>query len=74
MVKKGNTITEEDEIVFCHENDLSYGDTGKKFVALYVLDDFVGNTKVYWDNDQEDREYIVINQAVHYLDVLKLRK
>lgn len=74
MVKKGKIITGWDEIVYHTINNLSYSDTNEKFVALYVLDKFVGNTKVYWDECLEDRQYIVVNNVMFYLDEITRKK
>jgi hypothetical protein len=51
--------------------DLEYIDNELKEVRLYFLGNFVGFLEVWtdWENDQ--REYIIINNEVIYLDKIK---
>ena len=67
---KTKLITEDDQVEFKHENDLSYKDTGGKNVILLVKGKEVGHCKVWLDSEMDGREYLAINNTITYLDTL----
>lgn len=73
MSEKLKLITEEDEVKFKKEEDLSYFDDGGDTVSLYVKDKLVGKCKVWKDSEMDDREYLTINYTITYLDTIKKR-
>lgn len=50
-------------------DDLSYYDTHTTYIDLYHKDSFVGYMEVWTDEDE--REYIIINNDVVYLDTIE---
>ena len=48
--------------------DLSYYETGQEYIDVYNKADFVDNVVVFTDKGNENREYIVINSEIVYLD------
>lgn len=62
------------EFKFKKHSDLSYFDTGKAEIFLYVKDYPIGYTLVYEDTEQENREYIFLNYEIFYLDTINKHK
>lgn len=48
--------------------DLSNYDPNQEYIELYNKADFVDNVLVFTDRKNDDREYIIINNEVVYLD------
>lgn len=59
------------QLEFKNYNELSYLDEDDYYIELFHNGDFVGNLKVYLDVEEDDREYIIINYEVIYLDTIK---
>ena len=51
--------------------DLEYIDNELSEVRLYFMGNFVGFLEVYTDWENEQREYIIINYTIIYLDTIK---
>lgn len=64
-------IRPEDDIEFRNLDQLSYEDNGGNNVKLYVDNIYIGNIKIWEDEDMNDREYICLNYEKVYLDGLK---
>lgn len=72
-------IEEHDVVDYHFEDDLAYAEVGKgddveEFVILYNKNKPVGEITVWCDDDEDDREYITINQTIIYLDTLTKRR
>ena len=63
-------ITEETEVIFEKNEDLSYYESGTENVDLFVKDDCVGEIEVFTDRENEEREYICVNYEMIYLDTI----
>jgi len=63
-------ITEEDNVDYNNESELSYSDDAEETVSLYVNKEFVGDCKVWKDSEMDGREYITLNHTIVYLDRL----
>ena len=70
---KATYITEETEVKFKEYTELSYKDTGKAHVKLYVSDKLLGQIEVWTDRGNKNREYILINYEMIYLDTITKR-
>ena len=64
-------ITEEDEVIFNSYDQLSYQDFGGEGIVLMVDDVLIGECEVWTDEENENREYILINYEMIYLDTIK---
>lgn len=62
---------DEFQIEFKNYDKLSYLDKGDYYIELFLNKDFIGNLKVYLDSEQDNREYIIINYEIIYLDTIK---
>lgn len=71
---KYKNIKEETHIEFKNYKDLSYYDDGNPKVKLCINDKPIGYAKVWKDSEQLNREYILINYEVLYLDTITLNK
>ena len=71
MIK--DLIDEEWEVEYQTENDLSYEPYVEGYVELYVDDFYEGVCRVWYDNEMDDREYIILNYTIIYLDTLRDR-
>jgi len=76
MAKK--TYSEDLSLEFKSYDQLSYNDTGGKYVELFQDDQLIGKVEVWTDRDNETREgkeqeYILINHEMIYLDSLSKR-
>lgn len=62
-----------DELVFEYESlkDLNYYDPKIEYIDLYRKGDFVGYIEVWTDRENEEREYIIINNELVYLDTIE---
>jgi hypothetical protein len=65
-----NLIDEEWEVEYQSETDLSYEPYIDGYVELYVDGFFEGVCQVWYDNEMDGREYIILNYNIIYLDVL----
>ena len=63
--------TDEFSLDFTNESDLSYYDSKSDYIDLYHKDEFVGYLTVYTDVENDEREYIIINYTIIYLDTLE---
>lgn len=68
-----NLIDEEWEVEYQSETDLSYEPYIDGYVELYVDDFFEGVCQVWYDSEMDNREYIILNYTIIYLDVLTRR-
>ena len=59
------------QLEFKNYEELSYLDEDDYYVELFHNGDFVGNLKVYLDAEENDREYIIVNYEIIYLDTIK---
>jgi hypothetical protein len=64
-------ITEETEVKYNSIEELSYFDDDNAYVALYINNEWEGDITVWKDSEMNDREYIIINYEIIYLDTLK---
>lgn len=69
-------INEEDEVEYENEDDLSYYDDdndfcGRDCVAVFNKGNYVGDFVVWLDSEMGQREYILINYNLFYLDTMK---
>jgi hypothetical protein len=64
-------ITEDTEITYSNESELSYFDDGDVTVSVYVNREFVGDARIYKDAEMDGREYIILNNTIIYLDVIE---
>lgn len=71
MIK--DLINEEWEVEYQTENDLSYEPYTDGYVELYVGDFYEGVCQVWYDSEMDDREYIILNYTIIYLDTLQRR-
>lgn len=64
---------EDDDFRLDYEllNELSYYDEDDYYIQLFLNKEFVANLKVWSDAEQDDREYIIINHEIIYLDEIK---
>lgn len=58
-------------IEYKNESELSYLDDESEFIELYKDNDFVGYLEVWSDKENLDREYVIINNTIIYLDTIK---
>ena len=70
-MSKVKIITEDTEVKFEKNEDLSFYDYGGDNVELYVNGEFLGEIEVFTDRENGNREYICINYEVVYLDSIK---
>jgi hypothetical protein len=53
-------------------SELSYYETGQDHVDVYHQGTFMEYVKVYLDDEENDREYICVNNTITYLDTIEL--
>jgi outer membrane usher protein FimD/PapC len=70
-MSKVKIITEDTEVKFEKNEDLSFYDYGGDNVELYVNGEFLGEIEVFTDRENGNREYICINHEVVYLDSIE---
>lgn len=63
-------INENTEINYTSETELSYIDNSKKDVILLINDKEVGKIEVWHDSDNDNREYIILENTIVYLDCI----
>jgi len=63
-------ITEEDEVIFNSYEQLSYQDFGGEGIVLMVDGVLIGECEVWTDEENGNREYILINYEMIYLDTI----
>jgi hypothetical protein len=66
-------ITEEDEVVYNSEQDLSYQLYEEDYIELYVDDFYVGKCEIWYDAEMDYRHYIILNYIIIYLDSINLK-
>jgi hypothetical protein len=52
-------------------SNLSYKEIGEEYVELFFNGKFAEHIEVWSDKEQEEREYIIINSEIIYLDTFK---
>ena len=65
-------ITEEDEVVYTNDEQLSYSLFDDDYIELYVDDFYIGKCEIWYDIEMDYRHYIVLNYDIVYLDTIKL--
>jgi hypothetical protein len=63
-------FTDELTLEFSNYEQLTYEDNEQQTIKLFLDDEFVGNVKVYIDEENSKREYICVNFEIIYLDSL----
>lgn len=63
--------TDDFQLSYSNLKDLEYSDNETDYIRLYYFDNFVGDLLVYTDYENQNREYIIINYTVIYLDTIK---
>ena len=63
---------EDFSLDFNNNSQLSFKDYCTAYVQLYLDDKFVGNLEVWTDRGNDNKEYIIINHEIIYLNDLKL--
>lgn len=68
-------ITDETPVYFKHQHQLAYRPlrNSKVEVELFVSDASIGIAEVWSDPAMNNREYMIINNEVVYLDTIKNR-
>jgi hypothetical protein len=66
-------ITEETEVFFTNDEQLSYQNYNADYIELYIDDFYIGLCEVWFDSEMDDREYITLNYTIVYLDTIKLK-
>lgn len=56
----------------CVNSELTYYDSGSEYVDIYLSNNFIGYLLVWIDVDNENKEYIIINHEIIYLDTIQL--
>lgn len=64
-------ITEETDVAYSSESNLSYYDDGQDTVALFDQGDYLGDCQVWQDSEMDFREYVILNYTIIYLDTIK---
>ena len=70
--KMKDLITEEMEIVYSNDEQLSYELYGDDYIELYVDDFYLGLCEVWLDAEMDYRQYIILNYTIVHLDTIKL--
>lgn len=65
-------ITEETEVSFNSEVELSYMPFIDGYIELYINGFYIGVCQIWYDSEMENREYIILNYSIIYLDILSL--
>jgi hypothetical protein len=68
------SITEEEEVYFEEYSDLEYFKKRKEMITLYNKGKIEGNCYIWKDSEMDNREYIILNYEVIYLDTLNVFK
>lgn len=72
-MSKVKIITEDTEVKFEKNEDLSFYDYGGDNVELWVKDEYVGDIEVFTDRENDNQEYICVNHEIIYLDTITER-
>ena len=64
-------MLEEINLEYKDLKQLSYYDPKTAYIDLYCKNEFVGYLEVWTDRQNEQREYIIINSEIVYLDTIK---
>ena len=67
-------ITEEMEIVYVNDEQLSYEPYVDGYVELYVDDFYLGICEIWYDSEMDKRSYILLNYTIIYLDTIMLKE
>lgn len=70
---KKKKYSDDFEIDFSDNKQLSYSDNGLSYVDLYLNDNYVGSLKVFTDRGGDNKEYVCINYEIVKLDLIKKR-
>lgn len=65
-------ITEETEVFYTNDEQLSYQLYGDDYVELYIDDFYIGLCEVWLDTEMDYRQYIILNYTIVYLDRIRL--
>jgi hypothetical protein len=65
-------ITEEDEVDYTNDEQLTYSLFDADHIELYVDDFYIGKCQIWNDNEMDNRNYITLNYNIIYLDTIKL--
>ena len=65
--------TEELELKFKNYSQLSFEDLGEEYVQLFLDNESIGLVEVSTDVENQNREYIIVNHEIIYLDSIKSR-
>ena len=57
---------------YSDNEDLCYYENGEDFIELYHNHQFVGYVEVFTDRENEQKEYVIINNEVVYLEDIEL--
>lgn len=62
----------DDDFILDFDNyeDITYSDNYGDYVDVYLKGEFIAEVLVYFDDENDNREYICINNEVIYLDTL----
>lgn len=63
--------TEELELKFENYSQLSFDDLGEEYVLLFLDNEIIGLVEVSTDVENQNREYIIVNHEIIYLDTIK---
>ena len=72
-MSKVKIITEDTEVKFEKNEDLSFYDFDGDNVELWVKDEYVGDIEVFTDRENDNQEYICVNHEIIYLDTITER-
>lgn len=61
---------DELNLKFSSYSEISFFDDKKEHVKILLNGNYVGDTMVYTDDENDNREYIIINYEIIYLDNL----
>jgi len=65
-------ITEETEVFYTSDEQLSYQLYGDDYVELYIDNFYIGLCEVWLDTEMDYRQYIILNYTIVYLDKIRL--
>lgn len=71
---KNKTYNEDFLLTYNNYSELSYFDNNKKHIIIYVNDNPKGKLEVYTDKENDNREYVIINCEVIYLDSIRSKQ
>ncbi len=59
------------DLNFKDYSQLSYKELGKRHIEFYLDNKIVGLVEVWTDRENENREYVLVNYEMVYLDTIK---